>query len=326
MKYAYFRLPFVVRTLLIGLAMIVSFGWVIHWIEPNTFHSFFDGIWWAIVTAATVGYGDVVPKTVIGKLVAISLIFAGTGVLSAYFAALSAAAVTKENALLEGELPYTKKGHIVIVGWNERTREILHQVAERQQLISFVIIDETLPALPIADKNVHFIKGNPSHDSVLQKANITEAKMAVITADPHKHEADADMASILTLVAMKGIHPSLYVIVEILTKQQAANATRAGADEIIHTNTLASFSLVHTIESPRFSAILEQFLHPSQESRLHLIDAPDEMIGKTFHESCQMLLGNHVLLLGIVRGEASFLNPSPDVVIAPRDRLFVIKR
>lgn len=325
MKYAYFRLPFVVRTLLLGMVMIVGFGWMIRLIEPSTFHSFFDGIWWAIVTAATVGYGDVVPKTVIGKLVAISLIFVGTGVLSTYFSALSAAAVTKKNALLDGELPYTKEGQIVMVGWNERTREILRQLTERQPLASFVIIDETLASLPITNKNVHFIKGNPSHDSVLQKANITKAKMAVITADPHKHETDADMASILTLVAMKGIQPSLYVIVEVLTKQQAANAKRAGADEIIQTNALASFSLIHTIESPRFSAVLEQFLHSSQENRLSLIDPPDDIIGKTFHESCQMLLVNHILLLGIVRGEASLLNPSPDVVIAPHDRLFVIK-
>ncbi|MCL6585161.1 MAG: potassium channel protein [Anoxybacillus sp.] len=306
------------------MIMIVGFGWMIHVIEPSTFHSFFDGIWWAIVTAATVGYGDIVPKTVIGKLVAISLIFAGTGIVSAYFAALSAAAVTKENALLKGELPYTKEGHIVIVGWNERTREILRQLTERQPFASFVIIDETLASLPIVNKSVHFIKGNPSHDSVLQKANITKAKMAVITADPHKHETDADMASILTLVAMKGVHPSLYVIVEVLTKQQAANAKRAGADEIIQTNALATFAFIHTIESPVFSVMLEQFLYTSKEIHLQIIEVPDEIIGRTFRESCRVLIEGGVIPFGISRGEATLLNPSPDIVLLPSDRLLVV--
>ncbi|ANB59952.1 potassium channel family protein [Anoxybacteroides amylolyticum] len=325
MKYVYFRLPFVMRTLLLGGMVIVGFGWIIHIIEPNTFHSFLDGIWWAIVTAATIGYGDFVPKTSIGKLVAILLIFAGTGVLSTYFAALSAAAVTKENALLKGELPYTKEGHIVIVGWNERTREILRQLTERQPFASFVIIDETLTTLPVASKNIHFIKGNASHDSVLQKANITKAKMAVITADPHKHETDADMATILTLVAMKGVHPSLYIIVEILTKQQAINAKRAGADEIIQTNALATFSFIHTIESPVFSTMLEQFLHMSKKNHFQIIEVPEEIIGRTFRESCRALIEDGVIPLGIFRGEASLLNPSPDIVLMPHDRLFIVK-
>ncbi|MCZ0756303.1 potassium channel family protein [Anoxybacillus sp. J5B_2022] len=326
MKYAYFRLPLVARMLLIGGLMIVVFGWVIHVIEPNTYRSFFDGVWWAIVTAATVGYGDFVPKTLTGKLVAISLILVGTSFLSAYFAALSASAVSKENTLLEGELPYTKEGHIVIVGWNERTRELLRQLTERQPLASFVIIDETLTKLPIANKNIHFIKGNPTYDSVLQKANIAKAKMAVITADPHKHETEADMSSILTLVAMKGLHPTLYTIVEILTAQQAANAKRAGADEMIQTNALASFSFIHTIQSPGFSTMFEQFLHSSQESYLQIVEVPDEMIGRTFRESCQALIEDRVLPIGIVRGEASLLNPSPDFVLMPHDRLFVVKR
>lgn len=326
MKYAYFRLPLFARMLLIGCMMILLFGWVIHVIEPDTYRSFFDGVWWAIVTAATVGYGDFVPKTTVGKLVAISLILLGTSFLSAYFASLSASAVSKENALLEGQLPYTKEGHTVVIGWNERTRELLRQLTEQQPFASFVIIDETLNTLPISNKNVHFIKGNPTYDSILQKANVTKANIVVITADPHKHEMEADMSSILTLVAVKGLHPGIYAIVEILTSQQATNAKRAGADEIIQTNILSSFSMINSIQSPGIASVLEQLLHHLEESYLQLIDVPDEMIGQTFLESCQMLMSKHILLIGIVRGEASYINPSPDFVIAPHDRFFVLKR
>lgn len=56
------------------LMMILTFSisTVLYFLERNSdsggFKTLFDSIWWAIITLATVGYGDVVPHTVLGKL------------------------------------------------------------------------------------------------------------------------------------------------------------------------------------------------------------------------------------------------------------------
>jgi voltage-gated potassium channel len=41
-----------------------------------------DGIWWAIVTASTVGYGDISPSTLMGRIIAVLLMLVGVGLMS----------------------------------------------------------------------------------------------------------------------------------------------------------------------------------------------------------------------------------------------------
>lgn len=49
-----------------------------------------DGIWWAIVTAATVGYGDIAPVTLWGRLIAVILMLTGVGFISTLAASITA--------------------------------------------------------------------------------------------------------------------------------------------------------------------------------------------------------------------------------------------
>lgn len=51
-------------------------------ISPLENMTFWEGIWWGVVTIATVGYGDFVPVTTGGRIIAIVLMFSGIGLLS----------------------------------------------------------------------------------------------------------------------------------------------------------------------------------------------------------------------------------------------------
>jgi len=48
--------------------------------EPQTARDMGDGLWWALSTVSTVGYGDIVPKTTFGRSVGAVLVFFGIGV------------------------------------------------------------------------------------------------------------------------------------------------------------------------------------------------------------------------------------------------------
>jgi voltage-gated potassium channel len=60
-------------------------------LEPETVpNGFWQGVWWAVVTATTVGYGDVVPQTPAGRVLGAVLMLTGLGVVSTLAAAVAA--------------------------------------------------------------------------------------------------------------------------------------------------------------------------------------------------------------------------------------------
>ena len=66
-------------------------------VEAGEFTSLWDGIWWAVVTVTTVGYGDVTPTSVSGQLIGMVLMFVGIGFLSLLTAAIASRFVREEN-------------------------------------------------------------------------------------------------------------------------------------------------------------------------------------------------------------------------------------
>ncbi|HWI65257.1 MAG TPA: ion transporter [Symbiobacteriaceae bacterium] len=67
-------------------------------------YTLLDGIWWAVATLTTVGYGDIYPKTDAGRLVALVMIILGLGMMAALTANVAAAFVGEEKKEEESEL------------------------------------------------------------------------------------------------------------------------------------------------------------------------------------------------------------------------------
>lgn len=325
--YAVFlRLPIVVRILLIASFFILFFGTAIHLIEPSNFPTIFDGIWWAVVTASTVGFGDYVPTTFIGKVTGILLILVGVAFVSLYFISLATATVSRQNAYIEGKLIFKGNHHMIIIGWNERSREMIASITKKDKTKQLVLIDETLEKIPSQYQNVHFIKGRANRDDVLLRANIHQAESVIITADQNKDELQADMNTIITLLAIKGVHPTIRCIVEILTSEQMLNASRAGADEIIQSNILASSLMLNSIEThSTMGSILEIIRYSDNHHRLTCEPILVEMAGMLFYDACIVFFKQNKMMVGIKRGEETHVNPPHEFVIQENDLAIVIK-
>jgi voltage-gated potassium channel len=74
---------------LVTVAVVVVAGAAESIFASEDFGSLWDGVWWAMTTITTVGYGDLYPKTTVGRLIGIVVMIVGIAVASVLTAAIA---------------------------------------------------------------------------------------------------------------------------------------------------------------------------------------------------------------------------------------------
>jgi voltage-gated potassium channel len=75
---------------------------LIHFTDHKNFPNIGDGLWWAIQTVTTVGYGDLVPTSASGRLVAALVMLVGIGLLTVITAAITSTFIESARRRIEG--------------------------------------------------------------------------------------------------------------------------------------------------------------------------------------------------------------------------------
>ena len=109
------------------------------WLEPRA-ATLGDGLWLAFTTAATVGYGDIVPSTPASKIFSVFVVMLGFGVLSLVTAAIATRWIETEERIIVREI--LRDVHLQMDALH---REI---VALRQELVA---VRERTPLLPLRE-------------------------------------------------------------------------------------------------------------------------------------------------------------------------------
>jgi voltage-gated potassium channel Kch len=116
------------------LIVTVVSGIVIHWTDPDNFPNVGKGLWWAVQTVTTVGYGDVVPSTTLGRLVASAVMIVGIGFLTIITATITSAFVETSRRRFEGRETDVLSGKLDSLGGRLDTIEaMLRQLSPPNQ-------------------------------------------------------------------------------------------------------------------------------------------------------------------------------------------------
>lgn len=110
--YERLTLPRAVATVVsVAFILVLIAGGLARIVEPDVFTSIGLAYWWAVVTVTTVGYGDVVPESTIGRLVGTGLMLTGLGLIPTLTSVVVATLVGKRTRAQQEQLDQQAKEH-----------------------------------------------------------------------------------------------------------------------------------------------------------------------------------------------------------------------
>jgi voltage-gated potassium channel len=100
----------------VTLSITLVSGVLIHFTDEKTFPDIGDGLWWAIQTVTTVGYGDLVPTSTTGRFVAGLVMIVGIGFLTVITAAISSTFIETAKRRVQGAESETLSAQLDQIG------------------------------------------------------------------------------------------------------------------------------------------------------------------------------------------------------------------
>lgn len=116
--------------LLFTVALVVAGGIIIHEVEPEI-GTLPDGLWWSLVTATTVGYGDLAPKTAEGRVLAVLLMLVGIGTIGMVTGSIATYFIGSRGS----KNPHIQHVQRQLDRWEEMTTGERHQVLQMLEVL-----------------------------------------------------------------------------------------------------------------------------------------------------------------------------------------------
>lgn len=218
-------------------------------------------------------------------------------------------------------MSFRGKDHVILINWSKKTQSAVDEVLCYSPKCHIVIIDETgRHPLEHMDQ-VHFISGDASSDEILIKANIHEARAAIIFGDTRIDEASLiDGKSLLIASSIERIAPQVHTTVEIMQEKNIQNFRHVQINEFVLSHDAISRLAVRSALQEGNSEVISQLL--SRQHGDDIYEIPLNRAWKTYGEAFQDLLQQGATLLSD-RSDLS-INRKLDQPIPKDARLYIV--
>ncbi|GAB6136896.1 potassium channel family protein [Halanaerobaculum tunisiense] len=284
------------------------------------FETFGDALWWAIVTATTVGYGDMYPETFLGRAIAILVMMLGIGTFGGITAKLADIFIETKRRREFGEVKANYEDHLIICGWNQKVRDIINHIIN-ENLEKQIVLVADIERNPFPDQEaIHFVKGVMDNEEVLKKAGVMKARAAIVL---NKKENDAK--TVLTVLNIENLNREIYTVAEISDSRNKVHLKNANVDEIIVEDAISSQLLVRSALYSGTSKIIGELLSNESGNQIYMLAASEEDIETEFLDLFVKYKEKQgLILIGIKRDTEILTNPASDEQVKPGDKLIYI--
>ena len=285
-----------------------------------------DCLYMTIITMATVGFKEVGPLSLAGKIFTMGLIITSLGIL---------AYVTTNLArfVFDGDLAnYIKtfrvdkriaklKNHVIIVGFGRNGEQAAIELAENG--VDFVVVDKRDNVIGRVRENpdLLYIRGDATHEEVLEQARIHDARAIIVTTPQ-----DAD--NVFVVLTARSMNPGLTVISRASEMESLMKLKRAGATNVIMPERIGGQRMAKLVHQPDVVEFLEYILLQKTQD-VNLEELPcrkmaQQWVGKSIADM-KIRENTGANIIGIKTGGARYVfNPDPQMILSRNDQLFVL--
>ncbi|MEI8087277.1 MAG: potassium channel protein [Paludibacter sp.] len=311
--------------LLILLSILIIGFWgfiIIEDISP------LQSLYMLVITLATIGYGDVVPVTDVGKVFTICIIISSftagiysIGKITAFFAEGELSNILKQRKM--NKVLSSMKGHYIICGYGKTGKRVLDDLLSKGLE---VVVIESNPERneklrEVYDKKFIHIEGDGTNDEVLIQAGIKRAKILISVLS-------TDAENLFVTLSAKDLNKDIKVITRIEETNSEGKFKRAGADFIVSPIEIATDRIISiaTTSTDFFSFV--DFAGTKEELKdykfgLVEIKTGSDLINKTYREA-NIPQRTNLVVIGFYSSLSELqVNPKADNIIQFGDRLLV---
>jgi voltage-gated potassium channel len=238
----------------------------------NGVDSLTDAFYFALVTASTVGYGDVTPVTETAKLFALSALVIGTASFAVALGTLLTPAIEARLAEALGTMSDSQlellDDHVIVVGFSDMTEPIIEELDG----VPFVVItrDEE-KARRLRDRDAEVIVADPSDEEPLRRVGIGRARALVAATDDDAQDA-------LAVLTARELNPKLNIVAAVTERQNEKKLKRAGANTVVSPAVIGGHLLVQSaLGRTGMEAFAERILGAPEEPDLE-VDPADDVV------------------------------------------------
>ena len=321
LNFKHFKKLYLSLSLLLVIIFVGIFGF-----EMIERYNFVEAFYMTIITISTVGFTEIHPLSTSGRIFTSFLIIFSFGTFAYTITSITIYILDGEFKRYFKDFRINKKvdkisNHTIICGYGRNGKQSVSELRAHKK--PFVLIEQNIAILDELDASldIPFIHGDASNEKILERAGIHRAK-ALITTLPK----DAD--NMFVVLTARDMNPDLLIISRASEENSDKKLRRAGADNVIMPDKIGGAHMASLVIRPDIIEFMDYVMGQGNNAA-NLEEITFENLPKEFQNKSIKELGirskSGANIVGFRTPEGEYIiNPSPDTIIMPKARIFIL--
>ena len=290
-----------------------------------------NAIWYSVVTLTTVGYGDLYPATLYGRIIGYIFILTSLGIYGLLIGQFTNLMATIQENKKLGYNGTNFEHHAVIIGWNDFGKMVLDQligVGKKVAIITNKKEDIDHIKEQYSSKEIYTLYSDFVSFELLKKANIDHSSIVFVNLEN-------DTEKLVYILNLKKFYPNLEYVVTLDNGDLKDTFISAGVNNTISKHEISSKLLASYMFEPDVAGYSESIMSFAKgdgdyDIKQMLVTSSNPYMGKAYQDVFFELKAKYnTVLIGITKrdkfgNKRLIKNPLGDLKIGSGDYLILI--